>query len=414
MICSRTIKMQHYDIIIVGGGLVGAGLAAALQASNLQVALIDARLPSSDDPRLFALNAGSCQFLKNLSLWDKLEKHACPIHQVHVSHQGHFGCVRLNHEDVNLAELGCVIPAYVIETALNQALLSLPNCTIYRPAKLQSLQQENNCAQLKIMTEEEEIILTSSLVIGADGTESTVRKQLNIHAQIFDYEQSALVTRTLLKRPHRHIAYERFTTDGAIAMLPLSGDENSDENTNDECATIWTAKTALISELMALPEAEFLNKLQQEFGYRLGKLQAIKKRHVFPLRMLRAEKAVEQCVFLLGNSAHTLHPIAAQGFNLAIYEVAALAESIIEKAANHQTFTAEDLEKISAKTQKQQASSIGMSHRLAQLFSKPSAMMGCVLQLGMLGLDIANPVKKKLIQGILGRTGQVPRLLLDE
>src|SRR5262245_16499701 len=167
---------MRYDIIIVGGGLVGASLAVALRNSGLQSALVDARLPSSNDSRLFALNAGSCQFLKNFDVWPELEQHACSINEVHVSHKGHFGNVRLNGKDIGLSQLGYVIPAYHIEASLNDALNTLANCTIYRPATLQQLQQQNNLAELKIMTEQGEKILQSPLVIGADGTESTVRK----------------------------------------------------------------------------------------------------------------------------------------------------------------------------------------------------------------------------------------------
>lgn len=384
--------MTTYDLIIVGGGLVGAGLAVALRHSGLKIALIDARLPSSNDPRLFALNSGSCQFLENLSLWPQLVPHASPIHQVHVSNQGHFGAVRLHREDVSMPALGYVIPAYHIEAALNEELASLANCTVYRPAKLEHLHQQDNTAQLKISTEDEEIILQAPIVIGADGTESTVRKQLNIYTELFDYQQSAIVTKTRLKRNHQHIAYERFNSHGAIAMLPLI---------NDECATIWTADNAVVSQLMELSDAAFLEKLQQEFGYRLGRLQAIQKRHVFPLRMVRAEKAIEQCVFLLGNSAHTLSPIAAQGFNLALYEVAMLAEGIMEKVQRKEVFNADDLQKISAQTQKQQAVSIGVSHRLSRLFSGDLPMAGLAAQLGMMGLDVATPVKKRFIQGML-------------
>lgn len=387
--------MLLFDIIIVGGGLVGAGLASALQQTNLRVALIDARFPSNDDPRLLALNAGSCQFLENLDLWSALAPHAAPIHQVHVSNQGHFGAVRLTREDAQLAALGHVIPAYHIETTLNIALEKLPNISIFRPATLLTLTQENGLATLAIQTETGEKILQAPLVIGADGTESTVRKQLQIKTDIFDYSQSALVTRTSLQRSHKHIAYERFNANGAIAMLPL---------VNNECATIWTADNDTINHLMGLSDEAFVETLQQEFGYRLGRLLSIAKRHVYPLRMVRAENAFSGCVLLLGNSAHTLSPIAAQGFNLALYEVAVLVDGIKAKL---------DLKQISEQIQRQQSMSIGVSHRLTKMFSNRYSFMSLALQLGMMGLDITTPVKKSFIANIMGRTGRVPKLLLN-
>lgn len=393
--------MLYYDLIIVGGGLVGAGLAAALHQSNLRIALIDAKLPSNEDPRLFALNSSSCQFLKNINLWPQLVPYASAIHQVHVSHQGHFGAVRLNREEINLPELGFVIPARYIETALNEELNSLSHCTVYRPATLHSLHQQNGNVGLSIITEDGEIKLQSNIVIGADGTESTVRKLLNIPTEIFDYEQSALVARIKLNRSHGHIAYERFEANGAIAMLPLI---------NNECAMIWTAANKTIEELRFLSDTEFVQHLQRTFGYRLGRLQDVSKRHIFPLRMVRAEKAIEQSVLLLGNSAHTLHPIAAQGFNLALFEVATLVE-IINK---NKTFTAEDLHHIYTQTQKQESVSIGVSHRLTGIFSSQSLLLGLAVQLGMMAFDISTPIKKRFIAKMMGRSGKIPNLLLSD
>jgi 2-octaprenyl-6-methoxyphenol hydroxylase len=393
-----------YDMIIVGGGMVGAGLATALRDSGLSIALIDAKLPSNNDPRLFALNLGSCEFLGTLGIWGKLKSYAAPIHQVHVSNQGRFGSVRLSREDVSLPALGYVIPAFYIETALNDALIKhsrehQARITLYRPARLISLQQKSDTAEVTLATEKGEITITGSIIIGADGTESVVRSQSNIKTDVFDYKQSAIVTRTTLQRSHANIAYERFNRDGAIAMLPLLGTEGDDR----ECATIWTADNEVISRLSALSDEAFLQALQNQFGYRLGRLQKISKRHAFPLRMVRAEKSVDQCVLLLGNSAHTLHPVAAQGFNLALYEAAALVKIIREKLSRQTAFTAADLLRVNEETQKHQAKTIGVSHRLARLFSSDSVLMNIALQAGMIGFDLATPVKKRFIKGILGK-----------
>ncbi len=232
--------------------------------------------------------------------------------------------------------------------------------------------------------------------MGADGTESTVRKQLNIRTEVVDYEQSAIVTRTILKRAHQQIAHERFHAQGAIAMLPLIG---------EECATIWSGDNAMIASLMELADDAFLARLQDEFGYRLGKLQAVQKRHVFPLRRVCAEKAVEQGVFLLGNSAHTLHPIAAQGFNLALYEVAVLVEAITEKIRQGKIFAAEDLHDVSQQIQKRQAASMGVSHHLTQWFSRDSFAAGWMTQLGMMGLKSGSACQKAIHANHAGADG---------
>lgn len=395
--------MERFDLIIVGGGLVGASLALALRSSGLSIALIDARQPGFDDPRLLALNSSSCQFLKNLGLWQKLALHATPIHQVHVSQRGHFGAVRLHRDDVCLPSLGHVIPACFIETAMHDALQALPHFTLFQPATLQTLQSDDHGVEITIMSAQGEKKLYSPILIGADGTESTVRTQLGMTVKTVDYQQSAIVTKTLLHRSHQNIAYERFNAHGAIAMLPL---------TDDTCATIWTADNEKVAQLMALSEVEFLQTLQKEFGYRLGRLQGVQQRHVFPLRMVQVENAVVQGVYLLGNSAHTLHPIAAQGLNLALYEVASLAQHMMEKRANNEWLTTVDLQQIGVQTQKQQAISINLSHRLAKLFSNKSVWIAMALQLGMIGLDVATPIKKRFIENVMGRMGRMPQLLL--
>lgn len=396
---------MRYDLIIVGGGLVGAGFAAALSESGLRIALIDARVPSNDDPRLFALNAGSCDYLANLGLWPLLSPHAAPIHQVHVSHQGHFGAVRMHHDDVDLLSLGHVVPARYIEAALNDAVTVMPHIDLYRPARLQELQQTDHEAELTIEMDNRVIKLQSPIVIGADGTASTVRKLADIPVETVDYQQSAIVTRVVLGRSHHHVAYERFVRHGAIAMLPLP---------DHECASIWSADTAEAKRLSALSDDNYLSELQKMFGFRLGRLQAVRQRHVFPLQMMRAGRTHDRCVLLLGNSAHTLHPIAAQGFNLALYEAAVLVEGMFEKRNRGESVTAADLQSILELSRKQQTVSVNVSHWLSQIFSSNFAPAHWLLSLGMSGFNAAAPVKKHFIKLMTGRSGRVPSLLMRQ
>lgn len=381
--------MNSFDIIIVGGGLVGAGFAVALRESGLRIALVDARLPSANDPRLFALNHGSCLFLQTLGVWQVLEKYATPIHQVHVSKQRHFGAVRLRKEDANLTALGYVIPARYIEAALQEKLQSLPNCTLYQPATLKQLEQQEQQVGLTINTAAGEETLTAQWVIGADGADSTVREQAGIMVEETSCTQSALVTKTQLQRSHQHIAYERFTPNGAIAMLPLK---------DNECATIWTADSATISQLAQLPETEFLQHLQTEFGYRLGRLLSNSQRHVFPLRMLRANTMHTKRVFLLGNSAHTLHPIAAQGFNLALHEVTTLVDNIFIKCKHREPLSMIVFEKTAEAIQAQQTASMELSKRLPSIFNSQSQLISIALPFGMLGLDLLPTLKRQFIK----------------
>lgn len=393
-----------FDLVIVGGGLVGAGLAAALADADLRIALIESKLPSLNDPRLFGLNYSSCQFLRNIGLWPQLMEVAAVIHEVHVSRRGHFGALRLNHQTIDLPYLGYVIPAYQIEIALQQLLSNTKNCTIFRPANLTSLAQQDEDVQLKIVIDGIEQAIHSRIVIAADGTASSVRQHMNIASDTVNYQQSAIVTRTQLTRAHQNIAYERFQACGAVAMLPLP---------EQQCATIWTTEKAHAEELMQLDEQQFLNELQKAFGYRLGRLNGICARHHFPLNMVRAHKMVKESVMLLGNAAQTLHPIAAQGFNLAVYEVATLAEAILAKNKQDSAFDAKDLLAVSQCLHTQKQTSTDFSHYLANAFLESQPLKNAALQCGMVGIDLLPPLKKKLLQKLLGRSGRTPQLLLS-
>lgn len=396
-------KCMQYDIIIVGGGLVGLSLALALHDTNLRIAVINARLPQHDDPRLFALNYSSCQLFNNLGLWPAFSSKVAPIHKVHVSYRGRFGAVRLHHQDIGLATLGHVIPANEIEIALQNKIAELDKVTLYQPAKVISLNINENTQVLISNAMNENIELQAKLIIGADGNDSTVRRLLNISTHEYNYKQSAIVTRTNLHRVQAQegTAYERFYTDGAIAMLPLP---------DNQYATIWTASDTTIAELMSLSDSQFLQTLQKIFGYRLGRFDAISKRYTYPLRMIHAQKMQRDNVFLLGNSAHALHPIAAQGFNLALYEVAMLAEYISEKSTTH--ISTIDLQQISDLIYKQQRFSMTFSHRLANL--QTSSIINNYSQLGMIFLDLVMPIKRYFIKHVLGRSGRVPQLLLRD
>jgi 2-octaprenyl-6-methoxyphenol hydroxylase len=394
---------MHYDVVIVGGGLVGASLACALNDLPLSIALIDAKVPTNNDPRLFGLNDSSCQFLKNIHVWPKLAAVSAPIHEVHVSYQGHFGAVRLKREEIGLQTLGHLVPAYALETALNEKLAQQKNVTLYQPAILKQLAQADQ-ATLTVEANGQLIKIQTPLVIGADGAESTVRELVDIKTNLVDYQQSALVMRTTLQKEHQHIAYERFTKTGAIAMLPLVG---------KEYATIWTVDNSLLPELKTLSDDAFLVRLQHEFGYKLGKLTGVSTRHHYPLRQMKAEKAVDQHVFLLGNALHALHPIAAQGLNLALYETAVLVDGIRERIKLGEAIHAADLLAMSDVLQTQQSISMGVSHRLSQWFGTSSVLKQMALQWGMVGFDLITPLKRKFMSAMLARSQHVPRLLLD-
>jgi 2-octaprenyl-6-methoxyphenol hydroxylase len=386
---------MHYDLTIIGGGMVGASLAMALQKTSLRVALIDAAPHTMlNDPRLIALTEGSCSLLKNIGLWPALLPHATPIKQLHVSHRGHFGITRIHAAELNLETLGHLIPATYINTALDQQLSGVD---IIRPATLQEIiSDDNGYSTLRIKIGDEIKTLQTKFIIGADGTHSTVRELLNIPTKTIDYQQSAIVTITELSRDHQNIAYERFLKHGAIAMLPL---------TEQRSATIWTASNEKIAELMQLNDDDFVKILQKEFGYRLGRFKRIQQRHQYPLKFIIAKENKKQNTILIGNAAHTVHPIAAQGLNLAFYEIAELAEYFYSNP------NADTLEFSRANTVRWNET---LSHQLTQLFSTDITLFSLARQSGMLALDACQSAKRLFMQKTLGKTGKIPLLLQEK
>jgi 2-octaprenyl-6-methoxyphenol hydroxylase len=388
-----------YDLIIVGGGMVGASLAAALQESNLNIALIDAApLVIQDDPRLIALNHSSVNLLKNLGLWEHLKSFAAPILQVHISDRGQFGMTRLDAQEAGVDALGHVVPAKNINATLEQTLTLHHKIKIFRPAAVTKILTTPDHVNVTVTTDAGELDLQASTIIAADGTHSTVRTETGIKTETKEFKQSALVTITTLQRSHANIAYERFHASGAVAMLPLPG---------LQVATIWTDNNAVIDNLMQLDDAAFIARLQNQFGYRCGKLLATGKRFRYPLHHITAANTICERVILIGNAAHTFHPIAAQGFNLALAEIAMLAQMINENPAktnwaDYQTW----------QTRRQQTSQ-RLSHELPRLFSQDFLPIKLARQAGMIGLDIFAPLKNRFTLAAMGKMADMPRLLLD-
>ncbi|HSW68719.1 MAG TPA: FAD-dependent monooxygenase [Gammaproteobacteria bacterium] len=374
---------MKYDIAIVGGGMVGAALAVSLQNSELRIVLIDAATSHANDHRLIALNYASVLFFKKLNLWADLAPHAEAINEVHVSNRGYFGTTRLTAKEMHIDHLGYVVPAKKINLALYEKLAELSHVKILYGTKVTELSQDPNEVEFTIQNQAEEKSLQASFLVAADGTFSTVRELLHIPTEMIDYQQKALVTITELLRGHHHIAYERFLTNGAIAMLPL---------TRQRAATIWSGDEKYIDELLKLSDEDFLKKLQEHFGYRLGKFIKTQQRFSYPLKFIKAKQQVKNRVILIGNAAHTVHPIAAQGLNVALSEVNLLANHFNEKT--QALFT--ELPKIPMQK------SVNLSHRLTQLFSADFFVINAARQLGMIGLDICLPVKKRFGKQTLG------------
>ncbi|HMQ12884.1 MAG TPA: 2-octaprenyl-6-methoxyphenyl hydroxylase, partial [Candidatus Competibacter phosphatis] len=316
-----------YDLLIVGGGMVGASLACALDGQDLRIGLIEAAPltvsahPSYDD-RTLALAQGTRRIFQTLNLWETLAATATPIRQIHISERGSPGFAHLDCRDEGVEALGYVAEARLIGAALLAKLPTLGNVELLCPARLETVRIEPDAACIDVrFADERPVELQTRLLVAADGARSPVREQLGIAALRWEYGQQAVIANVTPTLPHRHVAYERFTSDGPVALLPMS---------DNRCAVVCTVSDTEASAVLDLDDAGFIALLQQRFGDRLGPFLRVGRRQAYPLFLLKAREHARQRVAIIGNAAHTLHPIAGQGFNLGIRDVAALAEVVAD------------------------------------------------------------------------------------
>jgi len=335
---------QAYDIAIVGGGLVGSSLACALAPLGWRVVQVEALPPRALEPawdeRNFALSRRSVQALDSLGVWAHAAAEAHPIRRVHMTSRGDFGAVRIRADDYGLDALGHTVPARVLGAALETRLAALPNLDRIAPARVTQVvcgrglspdgaaQTDPEASglrslpQLRLDVGEGERLIEARLLVAADGTDSFVREALGIGADRHDYAQTAIVATVMPERPHDGTAYERFTDTGPIALLPLA---------QDRAGLVWTVASDDAARVLALDDAAFLAEAGARMATPLGRLRRVGRRQEWPLRQLVAQSLIAPRAVVVGNAAQTLHPIGAQGFNLGLRDVLALAEALVER-----------------------------------------------------------------------------------
>lgn len=398
-----------YDILIIGGGMVGASLACALGNTALRIGIIEAvplyasaqAQPSYDD-RTLALAYGSRRIFEGMGLWPALVGATTPIKKIHVSDRGHFGVTHIDCADEGVEALGYVVVSRTLGQTLMQALHALPHVDLICPAQLTNITTSTDHAQVIVNQNGEQRTLTARLVVAADGGKSAVREQLKIPTRTWDYHQTAIITNITPQRPHNNIAYERFTSTGPIAMLPMS---------NNRCAVVWTVASGQADAVMRLTDEAFLAGLQNAFGHRLGRLQKTGMRHAYPLVLTRALEHVRPHLAVIGNAAHTLHPIAGQGFNLGLRDAAALAQVIVEaQRAGHDIGSLDVLNHYAAWRRADQMRAIAFTDSLVRVFTNPLAPFALGRNLGLLAVDLLPPLKHLLARQTMGLVGKLPRL----
>jgi 2-octaprenyl-6-methoxyphenol hydroxylase len=401
--------MRHadYDLLIAGGGLAGSCLALALKDCGMQIAVIEAqsraqRRDSAIGDRALALAKGTVRLLEALNVWQGIAHSATPIEQIHVSDCGHFGKTRLSARQEGVDALGYVIVARYLEEHVAD-LIDRSGIEQFCPERITGLMPSTQ--QISVNIEDHHNTTrhaTARLIVGADGGQSSVRRLLHIGQKVTEYSQSALVTIVKSELPNRSIAFERFTSSGPLALLPLGGCRS---------AVIWSHRHEDSEELLALSDTEFISRLHQCFGYKLGELQLIAPRHAFPLTLVQAERMVANRAVLIGNAAHQLHPVAGQGFNLGLRDVGQLAEILQYRYAQSQDIGAADfLAKYAADRQRDQERVIGFTNSLVRLFSNNHWSIAAARNTGLTFLDQTPLAKRLLAQYAMGLAGRLPRI----
>ncbi len=384
----------NIDIIIVGGGMVGASLALALKNTSLNIAVIEAHpSDSAEKPgyndRGIALSYGSQRIFTAMGIWSMLSAHCTAINDIHISDRGHFGIIRLSAKQENVPALGQVITARALGKVLNQALPKQSSVQLFCPNRVTALSQQTEKVTITLDDNQK---LSAKLIVAADGAQSTVRHLLGLGASVHDYQQTAITAIINTQHPHYGCAFERFTNSGPIAFLPLAN--------NNESSLVWTVKTGDEVDILTLPDEIFLAKLQDHFGYRLGKFMQVKQRQSYPLKLMQAEQVFKRRVVLVGNAAHSLHPIAGQSFNLSLRDVVALTDALgkapIDCGNPHL------LHRYQKQQQQDQACVIKGTQILVNLFSNSNPLLGSIRGAGLALVNILPPVKHWISKNSMG------------
>jgi 2-octaprenyl-6-methoxyphenol hydroxylase len=398
------MSATRYDLIIVGGGLVGGSLACALGRAGLRVALVEAvanaaRNAPCYDERVIALSWGSRRILDAIGLWDHLAWGAEPILRVHVSDRGHGGCAHLDQAEEGVPALGYVVPARLIGQAIQA---QLGGVDVLCPARLIGFRLQEDRVDVEVASAGESRLLSAALLVAADGGNSAIRQRLGFEALERRYGQDAIITTVTPDRPQPGVAFERFTATGPLALLPM---------TEGRYSLVWTSLETETAEILGLDDRAFIERLQARFGYRLGGLDRPGRRLAYPLKLMLTEHPVRQRLVLIGNAAHTLHPVAGQGLNLGLRDLAALAQIATDRVrAGSDPGIPAALEDYGRLRGHDQTRTGLATDFLAHLFVNPWPPLRLGRTLGLLGLDLVPGVRHRLAAHFMGIAGHLPRL----
>ena len=399
---------ERFDVLIAGGGLVGASLAIALDGAGLRVAQAEAVPPRADlqpsyDERNLALAGASVNALRALDVLDAVAP-AVPIRRIHVSRRGDFGAVTFDASELGFDAFGATIPARELGNALLRRLDKCRELVRLAPAEVVGVETGDDAIAVTLRTSEGERIVRTRLLVGADGTTSFVRGALGIDVERHDYGQCAFVTTVTTERPLDGAAYERFTDSGPVALLPLGG---------NRAGLVLSVAADDAERVGALDDAAFIDFVYQRFGYRAGRLSRPGRRKPYPLTRVLASRTTAPRVALVGNAAQTVHPVGAQGFNLGLRDALTLSELLREATiAKTDVGDADLLARYAERRREDRDATARFSDDLVRLMGNDFAPLRLLRSVGFHALDRIAPLKRRFALRGMGFRGDTPLLAL--
>ena len=401
---------QDCDIAIVGGGLAGASLAVALAPLGYDIKVIEAvayraaEQPSYDD-RTLAISHSSCRILAGIGLWETLAADATAIRKIYITELARPGRVVLDAAEMGLTEFGHVVEARRFGAAVTGQLEQMDNIDVISPASVKDIEIGGSRTTLSLDSDAGVEELEARLVVAADGANSFIRGHLHIPTDTRDYGQTAVICNITPELAHEGQAFECLTDTGPFAVLPHTG---------KRCGLVWSVATDKVTQILGLDDATFLARARERFGRsELGAFLKAGKRTAYPLKLVRAREDIRERLVILGNAAHAIHPIGAQGFNLALRDAAVLAEVL---ADDDQGDPGESrlLQTYSRWRQQDQRGTIATSDGMTRLFSHPSPLAAGLRTMGLIAHAMLPSLRRKSAIKAMGYRGRVPRLALGE
>ncbi len=404
-----------YDILIVGGGMIGASLACALAPLSLKIGIIE-RYPlrsssqASFDDRSTALAYGTRKIFQSMGIWPLLEPVAMPITGIHISDRGHFGATRLNSQQCGVEALGYVIENRELGAVLQSTLEQNQQLELICPADVEEVNINEHYAEVSVNENGQTRHLTAALIVAADGSQSLIRQQLGMPSKIWTYGQTALISNVSSSAPHQQLAYERFTETGPLALLPMRPLTEQGQMVS-RYSLVWTVRDEQLEEYLGLNDEAFLQRLQQCFGRRLGEFVRVGTRHSYPLQLVRVPTQVQSRVALIGNAAHTLHPVAGQGYNLGMRDVAVLTEVLANALSAAADIGDLQVLKQYAEWRRRDHDSVtAFTDGLVRIFTNPLLPVKIARSMALTTLDFVPPLKRMLSKHTMGLSGRIPAM----